>query len=124
MQRKTKQREAITAVFENADRPLRPDEVLDRARRYVSTISIATVYRALQDMLDQSEIDTVAIPNHPPCYEQSGLKHHHHCICTACGRVFEVPGCSYNNDARLPSGFAVEGHEVIVYGNCRECANC
>jgi Fur family transcriptional regulator, ferric uptake regulator len=123
MKRMTRQRQAIMQAFERHERPLRPDEVLAEAQRDVPSLSLATVYRALQDMLQEGEIDAVAIPNHPPCYELAGLKHHHHCICTDCGRVFEVAGCCYREEQNLPEGFAPEGHEVIVYGHCRECRN-
>ena len=123
MQRRTKQRVAIVEVFEEAERPLSPTEIGERAEAKVAGISSATVYRALNRLLKEGMIDTVAIPDHPPRYEKAGLKHHHHCVCTRCARVFEVPGCSYGGEKNLPDGFVVEGHEIIVYGRCRRCSD-
>ena len=122
MQRNTKQRRAIEDVFQAAERPLRPEEILQRARKYVNGMGQATVYRTIASLLEDQVIVPVDIPGHPSRYELSGLKHHHHFACTGCGRVFELEGCPYNGKTDVPSGFTVTGHEVILYGTCERCA--
>ncbi len=123
MQRGTRQRRAIQQVFEKAGRPLGNEEVLAAARRQVPQLGQATVYRALAALLREGQIVPVAIPGHPSRYERAGLKHHHHFACTGCGLVFELDGCAYagDKDVRLPLGFRVEGHEIILYGHCADC---
>jgi len=123
MQRDTIQRSAIRAVFEGATRPLSPEEVLDKARKIVPKLGQATVYRALNAMQQEDLIVPVEIPGHAARYERAGLQHHHHFVCSSCEKVFELSGCSYAGDgeSHLPAGFTVEGHEVILYGQCRAC---
>lgn len=52
------------------------------------------------------------------------LQHHHHLVCSTCGTVIEVPGCSLAeviDAAQTQHGFAVEGHVLEIYGRCRDC---
>lgn len=121
--RNTKQKSAIRNVIEQAERPLSPEEILHEAREIIPGLGQATVYRALNAMQAEQLIVPVDIPGHPSCFEKAGLKHHHHFACTSCGKVFELQGCSYAGDKGVPPGFHVEGHEVILYGQCRGCHN-
>ncbi len=121
VQRKTRQRAAIRQVIEEAGRPLRAEAVLEAARKLIPGLGQATVYRALNSMQQEHMVVPVEIPGHSLHYEKSGLKHHHHFVCTGCRRIFELPGCSYAGDKGIPPGFSVDGHEVILYGHCTDC---
>ncbi len=121
MQRETRQRRAIQTVFDEAERPLGPEEILERATERVPRLGQATVYRTIAAFMEEGLIVPVSIPGHAARYEKAGLKHHHHFACTGCGRVYELPGCPYNGKADVPDGFSVEGHEVILYGLCKAC---
>ncbi|MCC5842615.1 MAG: transcriptional repressor [Verrucomicrobia bacterium] len=120
-QRKTKQRDAIEAVFESNHRPLSPNEVHDLARREVENLGIATVYRALNDMVEEKLLRSVELPGLAPRYEKAGLKHHHHFHCNACDKVFDLDGCLLKNDLKLPEGFNVTGHDITLSGTCPRC---
>lgn len=121
IRRDTKQRRAIRQVMEAAERPLSSEEVLDAAQGLIPGLGLATVYRTLNALQQERLLVPVDIPGHPSRYEKAGLKHHHHFACTGCRRVFELTGCSYAGDKGVPRGFQVEGHEVILYGHCRDC---
>lgn len=123
MERKTRQRTAIRRAFEDADRPLAPTEVLESAQRAVPGMGIATVYRAVRDLLEEGWLSTVELPGEPPRYERAHLEHHHHFQCRACHKVFEVHGCPANLGGLAPSGFEVESHEVVLYGKCNHCVH-
>lgn len=54
----------------------------------------------------------------------SRSEHHHHLVCSACGRVTEVAGCGLDSmldEAAERYGFQVDGHLVEIYGQCRSC---
>ena len=121
MQRQTKQRDAISGVFEKAKRPLTTDEVLGRAQRKVPSLGIATVYRTLNTLVENAELALVEIPGQAPRYERADLQHHHHFYCTRCDKVFELEGCPGPLTQLTPKGFTVERHDITLYGTCDTC---
>ncbi|WCM40005.1 zinc uptake transcriptional regulator [Thermus antranikianii] len=122
MERSTRQRRAIREAFLEAGRPLSPQEVLELARRKVPSLGLATVYRTLKGLVEEGFLTPVALPGEPSRYEPAGREHHHHFLCRLCGRVYELLGCDLALEDHLPPGFLAEGHEVMVYGRCPECA--
>lgn len=120
-QRQTRQRLAIEAAFDHTPRPLSPSEVLDLARADVPTLGIATVYRALNDMVDEHLLRTVELPGIAPRYEKAGLHHHHHFHCNTCDKVYDLDGCLLKNNLNLPEGFEVTAHDITLSGTCPHC---
>lgn len=121
MQRRTQQRAAISRAIVESGRPVSPAEILKASRRAVPDIGIATVYRAIKDMLAEKQIVTVFVPGAPPRYEAAGLPHHHHFLCRACDRLIDLPGCPGSLERLAPAGYTVEGHELTLIGRCDEC---
>lgn len=122
MERNTRQRSAILKALKTANRPLSPQEVLTRAQDDVKSLGIATVYRTLNSFEKSGKISAVQLPGDPMRYELSGKGHHHHFRCRKCHRVFEVEGCVGGIEENLtPEGFLSEGHDLLLFGVCREC---
>lgn len=124
MKRMTRQKKAIYDVLEAAQRPLTPQEVLEKAERQGQQLSIATVYRNLKTLLEEGEIHGVTLPGENLRYEllDAAEHHHHHFQCTDCQRVFDVHDCPGGMESMAPPGFRVERHELILYGLCDACA--
>ena len=120
--RDTRQRRAIRAAFLTTDRPLDPNEVLALAAGDHRGLGIATVYRNIKMLLDEGWLTPVELPGEVTHYELAGKEHHHHFHCRSCGKVFELNACLPNVQQLAPEGFAVNGHDLLLYGACRECA--
>jgi Fur family ferric uptake transcriptional regulator len=120
--RKTRQKEAIRTAFSEAGRPLSPDETLQLTRSAVDSMSIATIYRNISSLVTEGWLTAVEIPGEPARYELSGKDHHHHFHCNACGKVYELEGCTVPQRPELPKGFLLTGHEFFLYGTCISCA--
>ena len=121
--RDTRQRAAIRAVIDGSDRPLLPQEVLELAQSTVPELGIATVYRSLKLLLEAAEVRLVELPGEVARYESlRHAEHHHHFQCRHCGRVFDVHGCAEDFARLAPKGFAVESHELTLYGACADCS--
>jgi Fur family ferric uptake transcriptional regulator len=122
MERKTSQRAALLKAFEQAGRPLSPQDALELARPEALGLGIATVYRNLKTLADKGILKPVSLPGESTArYELCGKAHHHHFHCRLCHQVFEVDGCPGNIEPLLPRGFTLEDHEVVLYGLCRAC---
>ena len=121
MERDTQQRRAIRKALHLADRPLSPHELLELAQGDSPGLGTATVYRTLKGLVEQGAITPVDLPGEPPRYEIAGKRHHHHFHCRGCDRLFELEGCPEDLQRLTPRGFALEAHEVVLYGRCAEC---
>lgn len=124
MQRKTTQRTAIEQIFLDEDRPLGIDEILRLGRAKVESLNQATVYRNLKLLSGKGWLTQINHPAMGTLYERTGKAHHHHFHCRDCNRVFELPGCSLNQETSAPEGFKVEDHEIYLFGLCPSCASC
>ncbi len=121
MERSTRQRDAIKAVIDAAQRPLSPQEILEGAQTQVAGLGMATVYRNLKSLVESNSLTVVSLPGENPRYESTGHSHHHHFHCTGCDKVFDVHHCPGDFLDIAPSGFTVERHELTLYGKCDAC---
>ena len=119
--RHTQQRAAIRSALEQTGRPLSPLELLGEARKSLPDLGLATVYRAIKAMLAEKQAVEVKVPGEPDRYEAAGKSHHHHFLCRSCNRLFEIEGCPGNMHRLAPAGYAVESHELTLYGRCPTC---
>jgi len=122
MERTTAQRKAIHAVLERSGRPLSPPEIFQEARTMAPGLGMATVYRTIKRLMDEKTIQQVELPGEAPRYERSGMGHHHHFRCNSCNKVYDLFGCHNEFQNCTPSGFALESHEIYLFGRCEACA--
>ena len=120
--RNTRQRRAIRAAFQGNDRPLNPNEVLSLAATGHRGLGIATVYRNIKSLVEEGWLTPVELPGEVTHYELAGKEHHHHFHCRSCGKVYELNACLPNVQKLAPQGFEVAGHDLLLYGACRECS--
>ena len=121
--RNTPQKQAIRDAFLEADCPLSPEEALRSAQRGHPHLGIATVYRNIRALLADQWLEPVAVPGEGTRYEVAGKAHHHHFHCRQCGRMYELGTCADTVLPRTPRGFRVEGHELLLYGECGRCSS-
>ncbi len=121
LQRRTRQRDAVLAALEQADRPLSPREILSEAGQALPALGIATVYRHLAGLLADGALREVALPGEPSRYELAGKAHHHHFRCRRCAAVYELAACPGDFERLAPAGFLVEEHEFYLMGLCAGC---
>lgn len=119
---KTRQRDAIWQVIVSSDRPLTPMDICEEAGKSVESIGIATVYRALKQMISEGQVRHIDIPGVQPHYEAASRRHHHFFLCESCQRLFDLAGCLRGISGLLPDGFRMKRHEIVIYGDCESCA--
>lgn len=119
--RNTRQREAIREVFASAGRPLSPREVVDLAQTSLPSLGIATVYRAIKELVAEGWMVGVDVVGGTR-YELSDIGHHHHFHCLDCDRTFDIKGCTGNLQRLAPRGFTVASHILTLSGTCSGCA--
>jgi Fur family ferric uptake transcriptional regulator len=122
--RNTRQRDAVVAALQEANAPVSAKQILTLASKHAEGMGLATVYRTLKLLIDAGEAQAVDIPGLTPLFELTGKGHHHHFVCTACERVFELEGaCCMHFDDLAPKGFVTQAHELSLYGLCDACSS-
>jgi Fur family ferric uptake transcriptional regulator len=100
------------------------EEVADRARAEIGTISRQAVYDALGVLTDNGIIRRIQPARSPALYEGRVGDNHHHLICRTCGKTADVD-CTVGNAPCLTpadaAGYLVDEAEVIFWGKCPEC---
>ena len=119
-ERATKQKQVITDVLAQAERPLTVPELLSLGQNLLPKLGVATVYREINRLCESGKLHTVTIPGDPPRYEMAH-HHHHHFKCTECDRVYELEGCSKGIESMVPKGFELQSHDITLYGLCSHC---
>lgn len=87
-------------------------------------LGLTTVYRALTDMVESSEADALTGSDGETRYRICGTAHHHHLICTTCGKTveFELGGFeAATRDLASSHGFIEVSHSIELFGTCADC---
>lgn len=122
MAHQTAQRAAIRRVFEEAQRPLGPPEILIEAQRVVPRLGLTTVYRTLKSLVHDGWLTVVDLPGEPSRYECVSEDRHAWFECKLCTRVYQAPGECHGIAALVPPGFDLSFYKLVLYGACAECS--
>ena len=122
--RATRQLEAVFQALEGDHSHPFADEIYRRVRKKLPRISLATVYRNLQRLVEDGKIRTVLLGERVARYDPE-TSDHDHFICESCGRVFDL---FLERDRQVDltplvnDGYIVTTHNLTVYGICQVCA--
>jgi len=89
-----------------------------------ASVGLATVYRALQTLVDAGTADVLRTDAGEAVYRACGPSHHHHLVCRSCGRAVEVQGAAvetWADDMGAQHGFADVSHTLELFGICSAC---
>ena len=124
MIRNTRQRAAVNAVFDELEGFHSAQEVHARMRAAGDSIGLSTVYRAVQALVDDGELDSIRTDAGEAIYRRCSTRHHHHLVCRSCGRTEEVEGPTVERWADRVAGehgFVDVRHTLEIFGTCAAC---
>lgn len=118
----TGKRERMVEVFEREARYLSAKEVLDYMQEDYPALSFDTIYRNLSLFVDLGILETTEWDGERRYRFYCGSKeHHHHLICTYCGKTKMIDICPMNAILGKPNDFDITGHKFEIYGTCSDC---
>lgn len=89
-------------------------------------VGLATVYRNLQAMAGEGEVDVIRTADGEAIYRACTTdQHHHHIVCRSCGLTVEVTGDAVERWAEAVAaehGFSEVRHTLEIDGLCADCA--
>jgi Fur family ferric uptake transcriptional regulator len=116
-------RSAVIGLLEGEDCCVSAADVHSSLR---GRIGIASVYRVLESLHEVGSVRRVDVGDGVARYEPVRAQHHHHLVCTACGKVEAFDDAELERAIRrveAKSGYAVETHDVVLQGACDTCRN-
>lgn len=118
----TDKREQMLKLFSNQDRYLAAKDVLEAMQGDFPGLSFDTIYRNLSTFVDLGILEMTELEGEKRfSFRCSTDKHHHHLICTSCGKTDHIHLCPMEHLSPLSEGFEITGHKFEVYGFCRSC---
>lgn len=120
----TPQRRAVLRAIAGSHDHVTPAELHRRVREEQPRIGLVTVYRTLELMAEMGLVCELNSGGHRSYLLRRPAAHHHHLICSACGRVVDFTGCDLGGlERRLSAetGFRMEGHLLEFRGRCPQC---
>jgi len=113
----------IQAIASNQDH-LTPAAIYEKMHQGQSNIGLATIYRTLEILAQLKLICELHAGNSCRSYTISAPGHHHHLICSNCGKVVDFAGYDLGEiQERLSkgTGFRIYGHLLEFIGLCQAC---
>ena len=100
--------------------------VFEKVQAEHTNIGFATVYRFLKETSRFGITSELRIGHSPTRYELKVRKHHHHIVCTQCGKIVEFQNETIERKIKQISqehGFFMEHHILELYGLCSSCGH-
>ncbi|HET9242862.1 MAG TPA: Fur family transcriptional regulator [Gaiella sp.] len=104
---------------------LSAQEIHDGIRAQGGAVGVASVYRALDTLVELRLVQRVDVGDGVARFEPvGGAHHHHHLVCDVCGKVepfTDEPLERALAGAASRLGYALDQHEVVLRGACGAC---
>lgn len=87
-------------------------------------IGRATIFRALDLFEELNVLERLDLPNGDHAYVPCEPRHHHHVVCSGCGRTTEVDDqglLAAVDEIERRTGYEIETHRLELYGRCPRC---
>lgn len=124
--RRTRQQAAVSRALELSPEFRSAQQLHDSLRADGTSIGLATVYRNLQGLVEAGVVDTIRSGDGEQLYRRcETTEHHHHLICTSCGKTVEITGDGVENwlaSLATEHGFSRLEHDLEMTGVCADCA--
>ena len=121
-------RAAVIEWLDGQTCALTAQEIEDGLKGGERPVGRATVYRVLDELVELGLLSKVEIGDGVSRFETAypeGAEHHHHLVCTNCGRLVPFTDDAMERALRTVArreGFTMEAHDVTLRGLCAACA--
>jgi Fur family ferric uptake transcriptional regulator len=127
-------RQSILNVLSSTSKHLSAEEIYMAVHRLHPNIGLTTVYRTLELLVQMGLLSKYDFGDGRARYElfegPKGIRHHHHLVCTDCGRVIDYTDFIDKEKELLSQtekglskkfNFKIKDHLIQFYGLCDRC---
>lgn len=123
--KRTKSRECVLSVLESSTKPLSAMEILSEIEQRGHSTWLSTVYRTLELFVKMDVVAKITVHNNETSlFELNRFQHKHYAVCLLCKKIISMENCPM--EKFIPQiqdkEFQVMGHNIEVYGYCKNCS--
>jgi len=122
-QRITRQRQIILEELRSTHTHPTADELYSIVRKRLPKVSLGTVYRNLERMVERGDIQKIEGCGGQKRFD-GDTKVHYHVRCLECGRIDDVmikPTKRLEISAMRETDYQITGHKMLFLGFCPKC---
>ena len=89
-----------------------------------SGVGRATVFRTLEVLEALGAVERLDLPSGEHAYVVCERAHHHHVVCSSCGRTSEIDDAGLRvvvREIARRTGYRVDEHRLELFGLCPAC---
>jgi len=118
----TPQRRLIYQALVNKTKHPKAEDIYEQVRAIIPDISLATVYKALSDLVDMGELLEIRYNGEQSRFDTM-VTPHNHLICTGCSSIENVTQPLLISEPAISEkgGFNIQKSEIIYWGLCMAC---
>lgn len=122
--RVTAPRRALAGLISHQNGPFTSAELASAARRHHLRVGRATLFRSLELLAGLGLLERIDLPDNEHAYVRCAPQHHHHVVCSRCGRAVEIQDSGLADavaDIGRRTGFRIDTHRIEMFGLCASC---
>jgi Fur family transcriptional regulator, ferric uptake regulator len=122
--RLTEPRRAVAGLIADRTGHFTAADLVREARVRRLGIGRATIFRTLDVLSELGVVERLDLPSGEHAYVGCALTHHHHVVCSNCGRAAEIADAGLRTVVRevaRRTGFRVDEHRLELFGLCPAC---
>ena len=99
------------------------DDLYKKLLSKFPSVSLATIYKNINAMIEKVFLSEVKIPNSKSVYELVKTEHAH-LVCSCCGAIEDVTldASSLLNEVSTLSSFKIDSTNIVLSGICPKCS--
>ena len=122
--RATAARRAVVDLIVGREGHFTAADLVDAARARGLGIGRATIFRTLDVLADLRAVERLDLPSGEHAYVACEPVHHHHVVCSRCGRSSDADDAGLRavvRDIERQTGYRIEEHRLELFGLCSAC---
>jgi Fur family ferric uptake transcriptional regulator len=122
--RLTSPRRALAKLIADQDGHFTAADLVAAARSRHLGVGRATVFRTLEVLEELGAIERLDLPGGEHAYVGCEPVHHHHVVCSNCGRASEISDADLQRVVQRigrQTGYRIDEHRLELFGVCPAC---
>jgi Fur family ferric uptake transcriptional regulator len=122
--RLTEPRRAVARLIEGREDHFTAADLIEEARSRRLGIGRATIFRSLEILAELRAVERIDLPNGEHAYVACEPVHHHHVVCSRCGRTTDIADEGLRavvREVARRTGYRVDDHRLELFGLCPTC---